>query len=98
MNKERREELKNILDRLQGINTKISNSDFTIVDDVICDLNDIKDDEENKLDNLTGGLRETNNAYNMERAIENLGEAINKLEDFDMNSVEALIYKLEEIK
>lgn len=97
MNEQRREELKNILDRLQGINTKISNSDFTIVDDVISELNDIKDDEENKLDNLIGGLRETNNAYNMERAIENLGEAINRLEDFDINNVEDLICKLEEI-
>lgn len=97
MNEQRREELKNILDRLQGINTKISNSDFTIVDDVISELNDIKDDEENKLDNLIGGLRETNNAYNMKRAIENLGEAINRLEDFDINNVEDLICKLEEI-
>lgn len=101
MNNERRKELMNLIARLQRISSKINNIDFSIVDSIVNELNDIKDDEEYKLNNLEGGLAETENAYNIQKAIDNLEDAINNLEqlsDFDFNVVDELITNLEELK
>lgn len=101
MNNERRKELKKELEKLKHINIKISNNDFSIIDDVNYELDDIKCDEESKLDNLNGGLLETQNAYNIQKAIENLDRAMSSLDEFmgiDLNIIEELIIKLEQIE
>ena len=66
MNKEQRKEIKELLKQLEGIESRIDG---------------IKDDEEFKFDGLSEGLQATMRGQDMEEAIENLGNAVDSIDE-----------------
>mgnify|MGYP000937749507 FL=1 len=94
MNKDTRKNVENIISELNCINQIISNFNFDILDDIIFELEDIKEDEDYKYNNLNESLQQTENANNMQRAVEKLEESIYNIEEFKSSVIE---YNIENI-
>lgn len=94
MNKDNRKNVENIISELNCINQIISNFKFDILDDIIFELEDIKEDEDYKYNNLNESLQQTENANNMQRAVEKLEESIDNIEEFKSSVIE---YNIENI-
>ena len=94
MNKDNRKNVENIISELNCINQIISNFNFDILDDIIFELEDIKEDEDYKYNNLNESLQQTENANNMQRAVEKLEESIYNIEEFKSSVIE---YNIENI-
>ncbi len=94
MNKDNRKNVENIISELNCINQIISNFNFDILDDIIFELEDIKEDEDYKYNNLNESLQQTENANNMQRAVEKLEESIDNIEEFKSSVIE---YNIENI-
>ena len=88
MNKDTRKNVENIISELNCINQIISNFNFDILDDIIFELEDIKEDEDYKYNNLNESLQQTENANNMQRAVEKLEESIYNIEEFKSSVIE----------
>lgn len=94
MNKDTRKNVENIISELNCINQIISNFNFDILDDIIFELEDIKEDEDDKYNKLNESLQQTENANNMQRAVEKLEESIDNIEEFKSSVIE---YNIENI-
>mgnify|MGYP004508788295 CR=1 FL=1 len=94
MNKDTRKNVENIISELNCINQIISNFNFDILDDIIFELEDIKEDEDYKYNNLNESLQQTEKANNMQRAVEKLEESIYNIEEFKSSVIE---YNIENI-
>lgn len=94
MNKDTRKNVENIISELNCINQIISNFNFDILEDIIFELEDIKEDEDYKYNNLNESLQQTESANNMQRAVEKLEESIDNIEEFKSSVIE---YNIENI-
>lgn len=77
MNKDRRKQLKNAIDKLQ---------------DVVYLLNDVKDDEDFAFNNLPEGLQCSMRGQDMEENINELEESVDAIGDV-INVLDSIIYK-----
>lgn len=68
MNKSRRARLDKILEQ---------------IDDIICDINTVREEEEEAYENLPESIQDSDRGQAMTDAIDNLEEAINNLEDIE---------------
>lgn len=101
MNDTNRKKIRDIVNKLYGINSIIDEFDFSILEDIIDKLRYVKEDEEEKFYNLSESLQQTEKAIKMQSAGEYLEESIENVQDFDCESfksnIESLINSLEEI-
>lgn len=75
MNKDRRNRLQTIIDKLEDVRTGL--------EDLKNDIEDVKYDEEEAKDNLSESLQESDRYYNMEENVDDLESAM----DVDFDSV-----------
>ena len=82
MNKERRKELSSIIDRIAALGAKIDEVK-QIRDDIVSDLESVRDAEQESFDNLPESLQDGERGQDMQSAIDNLDNALQDLESLD---------------
>lgn len=80
MNKQRRKDIADLVKRLAA-----ARSD---VDEILSDIEAVKDEEQESFDNLPEGLQASEQGQATEAAVTALEEAHSALDDFDFDSIE----------
>ena len=75
MNKQRRKEINEIINKLQNVDT------VNDLEDCISDLENVRDDEDEYFSNIPENLQNSQRAYDSEQAIGTLDDVIDELTD-----------------
>jgi len=75
MNANRRKQIAEVIESIKALDDRI--------DEIMCFIEEIKDDEEECFDNLPDSLQESERGEAMQEAIDNLDSAYSELESID---------------
>lgn len=89
MNKQRRKELSDIIDRIAAMGEQL-NAIKQTRNDIVSDLEALRDEEQESFDSLPEGLQDSERGQDMQAAVDNLDNALQDLDidlDLDVDGV-----------